>query len=299
MKALVLSGGAIKGAYQVGALYEVLSDYKPDIILGISVGSLNSLLLLTSYIKSGYDWKTTSEMMYWFWKNNIKKPSDIINKKSPIRLAYEIATNKFESLVDNKPLKDLIQNYTKNVNLTESKNLLVYAGAVDFNTGLVKYINNRHPDYLEYAIASSCIPIQFPYLKLRDKILYDGGLVDVVPIGPAIDYGADDILVISTHPIEKSYKQIEIGNVYKMLERTIDIMVHNTVSDDLKLLELYNKALQSVNGNPEWLKGKRKINYKIICPPKPLDIDVTKFDESDIDYMIRRGRIDALNLFYN
>jgi predicted acylesterase/phospholipase RssA len=41
-KALVLSGGSVKGAFQAGALKAVFeTGYAPEIITGISVGSLN------------------------------------------------------------------------------------------------------------------------------------------------------------------------------------------------------------------------------------------------------------------
>ena len=45
VKALVLAGGGAKGSYQVG-VYKALRelDWRPDIITGASVGSLNGIL---------------------------------------------------------------------------------------------------------------------------------------------------------------------------------------------------------------------------------------------------------------
>jgi len=40
-RALVLSGGSIKGAFQAGAIGHVLTKFEPDLIVGTSVGSLN------------------------------------------------------------------------------------------------------------------------------------------------------------------------------------------------------------------------------------------------------------------
>ena len=46
MKALVLGGGSIKGAFQAGAVAEVLArGLEPGIITGISVGALNGAYL--------------------------------------------------------------------------------------------------------------------------------------------------------------------------------------------------------------------------------------------------------------
>jgi NTE family protein len=41
MRALVLSGGGLFGAWQAGAWSEALKSFKPDLIVGCSIGSLN------------------------------------------------------------------------------------------------------------------------------------------------------------------------------------------------------------------------------------------------------------------
>ena len=59
-RALVLSGGSIKGAFQAGAIQQVLNEgFQPDIIHGISVGSLNGSFLVneTGKYNNGFDWK--------------------------------------------------------------------------------------------------------------------------------------------------------------------------------------------------------------------------------------------------
>ena len=49
-RALVLSGGASNGAWEIGVLwglinYGIASDYEYDVVTGVSVGSINSLFL--------------------------------------------------------------------------------------------------------------------------------------------------------------------------------------------------------------------------------------------------------------
>lgn len=47
MKAFVLSGGSIKGAFQAGVITDLLTSgsFMPDAIYGTSVGSLNGAFL--------------------------------------------------------------------------------------------------------------------------------------------------------------------------------------------------------------------------------------------------------------
>lgn len=48
MRALVLSGGSIKGAFQAGAIAGLLdAGFRPDIVTGISVGALNGGFLVS------------------------------------------------------------------------------------------------------------------------------------------------------------------------------------------------------------------------------------------------------------
>jgi NTE family protein len=47
-KALVLGGGALKGAFQAGAVMALLENgFRPDALYGISVGGLNAAFLTT------------------------------------------------------------------------------------------------------------------------------------------------------------------------------------------------------------------------------------------------------------
>lgn len=60
MKALVLGGGSMKGAYQVGCIKAILENgFEPDMIYGISVGALNATFLVNESGKKNSGRKTT------------------------------------------------------------------------------------------------------------------------------------------------------------------------------------------------------------------------------------------------
>ena len=77
--ALALSGGGAKGAYEVGALWEMVNqgeDVQYDVISGVSVGAINALGLAmfekgkekeaVDYLRSRFENITASNLWKWF-----------------------------------------------------------------------------------------------------------------------------------------------------------------------------------------------------------------------------------------
>ena len=96
--AYVLGGGSINGAWQIGAVNNVLeSGIYPEIITGISVGNLNGNLLASQvgeyYINhpiSEIDWNEISKSLKDFWFTNITCPNDLAHKKKRIKVVMGI-----------------------------------------------------------------------------------------------------------------------------------------------------------------------------------------------------------------
>src|ERR1035441_8454175 len=85
MKALVLSGGSIKGAFQVGAIEYLLGDggFQPDFIYGMSVGALNGAFLVDRAGQQAVkdkdqpvNWKSIGKELTSFWTTNITSRSE-------------------------------------------------------------------------------------------------------------------------------------------------------------------------------------------------------------------------------
>src|SRR5438046_2192955 len=82
-RALVLSGGGIKGAFQAGAIAEVLSSgFQPAILVGTSIGALNAAFLAdragSSYLVNRHvDWRKLGESLEKFWRDRITGPDRI------------------------------------------------------------------------------------------------------------------------------------------------------------------------------------------------------------------------------
>jgi NTE family protein len=96
MKALVLAGGSILGAFQVGAIAQVLKSYQPDIIYGVSVGALNGGYLANFIGKNfpnapntSINWAAAGDDLKNFWLTNLTKPEQLVRQRSTVELIYQ------------------------------------------------------------------------------------------------------------------------------------------------------------------------------------------------------------------
>jgi NTE family protein len=296
-KALVLSGGSIKGAFQAGAIQQVLNEgFQPDIIHGISVGSLNGSFLVneTGKKNNNYDWKTIGNTLVEFWKNKINKPSDLMKKKGFFQLAKELLFNRFNGIISNDPLKKLVHQILSLENLRKSK-VNFTAGAVDMITGNLKHFNQSNPSLIDGVIASTTIPIMMPISNIGGLPYYDGGLRDVAPLKSVIEKGAEEIVIILCQSEQLSKKDFNTGKLMHLVSRIMDIVVNETVNNDIARMEEVNCQVPKKSNiiKKGIHKGKKKIKYKIIRPQKELVVKIDKFKKEDIQKMIEQGKITA------
>jgi len=288
MKALVLTGGSIKGAWAAGAIKAVLeAGFVPDIITGISVGALNGAYLTNDIAKQN-DWILAGINLTDFWITRIKQPGDIFKKKSGARIALDILRKRFDGIVSVKPLWELVEDTIKVENLQRSP-VKYFCGYVNIRTGEILYSNNHNETLcIDSIIASTAIPITMP---LVNGIFADGGLRDNAPLKTAIDNGATEIIVIATLPETLDYYDGNLGNVMEYADRLMEIIVNNTLNDDLKEVERINGICR------RWIPAdshtnaadKREIGIKVIRPATQIKISLDSFTEKDIARTIDEG----------
>jgi NTE family protein len=286
--AVVLGGGSIKGAYQIGQFSGLIEQgIYPDIITGISVGALNGLLYVNNIGRGMSEEKAVNHCRE-FWIKNIRKPKDIIRKRNVFELAYQILGKKFKGLVDTSKLDKLVY---ENINLgnVSSADIQYYCGAVNLRTGEIEYISKDSLYVKEHAIASSRIPVIMPTSEIFNNIYYDGGIIDNAGIGKAIELGATDIYVLATHPKE-TYKNLNNkGNIFELINRTMELTVQNTLDNDIRMAQMYNMMPD------DQLKeeGKRRVNINVFRPKEYIDVDITNFNQADISIMVSNGMYDV------
>lgn len=295
MKALVLGGGSLKGAWQVGAIQAILeTGFTPEMIYGISAGALNSSFLVAEagkqHLSNGYiDWNSANKKLISFWLTNITKPEDVGILKSYWSLGVDTMLSRFDGLLDVNPLHEKVKRFVTVEDLQKSP-IKLKVGAVNIHNGNMKYASPFEDHFMDYLRASSSIPIVMPSVQVGDdpkEVYMDGGLREVIPIRKAIEDGATEIVAIATHPRHRTMEPINHRSLLNIVERMKDISVNQLENNDIDWAESYNQNLVSIYG----FTLNKKIKLTIIRPDESLSIKLTSFNVEDIRASIKNGYV--------
>jgi len=293
MKALVLGGGSLKGAWQVGAIQAVLeTGFKPDMIYGISAGALNASFMVNEaglQFKANQEinWDLVNKKLLQFWLENITKPSDIGILKSKWTLGIDTLMSRFDGLLDTNPLHEKLKKYLDLTVLRRSP-IALKVGAVNVHTGEMHYADPLEQHFLDFLRASSSLPIIMPGIQIGNdnkEVYLDGGIREVVPLKKAIADGATEIYAIATHPRKREMEPINYRSLLTLIERIKDISVNQLENNDLEWAEHYNQNLVSVAG----FSFNKKIKLTVIRPDVSVNIKLTDFDINVIKAIIKEG----------
>ncbi len=305
-KALVLSGGSVKGAFQVGAIEAVLeSGFEPDTIYGISVGALNGTFVCAEAgkMQSGQqavNWRQIGENLAAFWKNNIKQPSDIVSPRWLPTIVKDVLFDSFDGLVGTTPLRELVEDTISLKNILASP-VGLRIGTTNLLDGTLIITDPSNPDFIDYMLASASIPIMMPLSRIGGQILADGGVREIAPLRPAIRDGASEIVAITCQPKQMGSSVFDPRNLLQLIERTFDIMTNAIVDDDMAWADFINKLVEERDSldNPfTSLREYRKIDILSIRPEAPLTISISSFSSDDIQRLIDAGYDAAVNALH-
>ena len=197
-RALVLSGGGGRGAYHVGVLrFLEEHEWYPDIVVGTSIGAVNG-----AAIASGH----TAYSLWSLWKR--------LETKDVQKPKLNLTNSNF--LFDTAPLRETLQKDGwvdfDRINSNESA-VHLRVTATEVNTGHLHVFGNSPDVYnsrmqlepleLDHIIASCSIPIVYPATELHGNLYWDGATVANTPMGPAIEAGAEEIVVVIMTPWEE------------------------------------------------------------------------------------------------
>jgi NTE family protein len=293
-KALVLGGGSLKGAWQVGAIQAVLdqTNFKPDMIYGISVGALNSSFMVNEATKQAkevgkIDWSIVNKKLIEFWLKEITKPEDIAILRSKISLGIDTMMSRFDGLLDTSPLRKKLESYL-DIHLLRRSPIELKVGTVNVLTGEMFYAEPSEQHFFDYLQASSSLPFIMPAIQIGDdhrQVFMDGGLREVVPVRKAIEDGAEEIICIATHPKKRAMEPFNYRSIFSLLERIKDISVNQFENNDIEWAENYSKNIVGISG----FQLNRKIKLTVIRPKEPLQLELIKFDSEDIRGLIKLG----------
>lgn len=248
MKGLVLSGGGLKGAYQIG-VYKALKkiNYRFDIVTGTSIGAINAAMIASNEYKKAIK----------LWEN--------------VKIDFLFTEKVNEDLIILEYLRNIIANKGMDVSALQ-KNIEKYLNKDKFFKSKMQYglvtVNKKtkKPKYLtkeeltkenivDYLMASSCFYPVFQSKKIENDEYLDGGYYDNMPIDFAIKMGADEIIAVDLEAIGirkkiegKAHIKYIKPNNYIGVEMIVD---NKQVRKNLKYG--YNDAMKAFNK----LEGKK------------------------------------------
>ena len=272
-RALVLSGGGGRGAFQVGVLEHLESiGWKPDIIVGTSIGSMNAAVYAVggiAHLQKMWDSIRTSDMHRFF-------------RLKP-----------WQSVFDRAPWKRTLEEYVPEDQLAQIK-MPIYMVATDITTGHpTVYTNGAKPDrnkglYVkvpalkhEHLLASSSIPYVYAAIGIEDNQHWDGAVMYNSPLRPAIDADACEILMVLLSP----YHKLEENNPRPMVQRALaqrsalpprprgliggvgyvlDLALIGTFENDFEELRKVNRRVRQHQG--QHAPDHREVRCAVIAP---------------------------------
>lgn len=310
-RALILSGGGARAAYQVGvlqALAEILPAEQANpfpIICGTSAGAINALALAAhpgNFKESVHSlanmWRSLSvgDVYLHGWL-------DIFKGLGLLGLSLfnqGIGGKKPLSLLDNSPLWDLLGSRIPFHNIQQSissgKLFAVSVSAMGYSSGHTVSFFQGHESIegwkryrrggiptqlrLEHLLASSAIPTIFPAIRIDREYFGDGALRQLAPISPALHLGAESLFVIGVsgnRSAAKPNKRLPVKHSPSMgqiVGHLLNSAFVDSLEGDLEHMELINKLVKLIPDEQKQAAGfhLRAVENMVISPSSPLDV---------------------------
>jgi NTE family protein len=239
---LVLAGGGARGAYELGALSVLLPQLekrgeRPSIYVGTSVGAINAAgLAATQHLP--VEEAISQDLARWGEVDRAAVIGSLLRRLPLTALrfvggVFGVPGVRLESLLDPAPLERNLQRWIdwaqlhRNIAGGSVFSLAVIATAVRtghpvafvegrleataYNSHVIDYVPARIEQ--NHVRASAAIPILFPPVRVSRPVAAAGWYVDGgtrlnTPIKPAIDLGAERVVVISTGSLTPPPKHV-------------------------------------------------------------------------------------------
>lgn len=203
---LVLSGGMGKGAYEIGALTAISEFFDPsdfEYVSAASVGVLNTYAFLT---------------------NNLPKAREIwesVNLKGEKRFITSVLKSTF--------LQDVITSIVSHEKIDKN----FYVPLLDLGNKELLYYNFKDisPDEAApYLRASIAMPFYNKGVVIGDKALYDGAVVDNIPIYPVLKNNLDYVICIYFDDFNYIFEDYTADNKIIKLTFPDDKIISNSIN---------------------------------------------------------------------
>lgn len=190
--AFVLGGGGVLGACEVGMLRALLeADIVPDLVLGTSVGAINGSVFAAD---PGLEAVAKLEKV---WTELAARGVFEGSLLSRLGTAMRTRTH----LHSNEPLRQLLDD-SLGTSRIEELPLRFECVAACIERAAETWFG--HGPAARAVLASCAVPGLLPPVEIDGEHYLDGGLVDSVPLGRAVELGARRIFVLHVGRVEQT-----------------------------------------------------------------------------------------------
>jgi NTE family protein len=308
VRALVLSGGGARGAYEAGVASVLLEREQFDVVCGTSIGAINAALAAQG----------GAPLLRELW--GAVPARRLIRGIPPIEawravfagrlrtLAHAFAglpelvlparLRKLRSVLDPEPIRAVLEELldpaqlqcslvVTATNLTMHRSEAFYrfvgedaaeraqafAAAEPFSTEL------EVENYRRAILASASIPLAYPAVAMRlrgrDDVYVDGGVGNNTPLRQAIDAGADDVTIVLADNVGLRDTSLPLDDLAAIGLASQDLLQERVLELDLQLARTINEAV--LHGVAP---GKRFVRLRTIGPSVPVALSMLSFADA-------------------
>ncbi len=204
--AFVLGGGGVLGAVEVGMLRALAeSGIEPDIILGTSVGALNGALVAADPGPGVID------RLIALWES-AAAGKEVYGDGAMRQVTRAVRTG--THLHSTKPLRERLRQELGDLTFDELVIPFQCCAASIERAAEHWFTEGRVVDAV---VASAAVPGLLRPARVGDEHYLDGGIVNSIPVGRAVEVGADRIFVLQVgridRPLQPPRKPWEVARV--------------------------------------------------------------------------------------
>jgi len=261
-KALILTGGGARGAFHIG-VWKYLQEQKwtPDLICGTSIGAINA-----AAIGSGLPLASLQKIWTTIHRTRIYR-SKLLKS-----LGSALFRKPLKPLLDTGPLREMI---TKHLDLTALRQspIDIIVTAVNVVNGRL-YLFNQHEIDVDHLMASSAMPILFPWQYIDGEPYWDGGVMANTPLFTALQKEMDEIIVVLLSPVGHLDLPFP-GTMMNGLELVFEHLLSGSYQSTRPVIKGSRQAFDWVPPNWQPRKNKqtpsgRRPRIRVVAPPRML-----------------------------
>jgi NTE family protein len=189
--AFVLGGGGVLGAVQVGMLRALFrAGIRPDLVIGTSIGAVNGALVAAEPTES------VTERLVRLWAS---PEASAVYGDSVARQLRRFAAR--THLHSPQPLRKLLERELGEGTQFEELKVPFRCCAASIERAAEHWFD-RGP-LIDAVLASAAVPGLLPPSEIAGEHYVDGGIVNSIPVGEAVDAGAQQIFVLQVGRVER------------------------------------------------------------------------------------------------